>query len=119
MKIWLDNVIPTPKNEGYNWRCCNVNDVKDIITRFELMRMEPNTFSTSSTKTIDLIDIAMDLGDEVKNGGTSYEFLKWLEKTNRNYPIRIHAKNIHEAVMMFNEHDWSKFIDKIIILETK
>ena len=36
MKIWLDNVIPSPKNEGYNWRCYNVTAVKDVIERFEL-----------------------------------------------------------------------------------
>ena len=116
MKIWLDDKISSPKNEGFNWVCRNVDQVKDVIDRFELMVSTPDPLSTASTKTIDLIDIDMDLGDEESNGGTSYAFIKWLELNNKNYPIRIHASNIYEAVIMFKKHDWSPYINKINIL---
>ena len=117
MKIWVDDQLNAPKGEGYTWVCRNINDVKDIIDRFELMVNNPDPLSTASTKTIDLIDIDMDLGDQESNGGTSYAFIRWLELNKKEYPIRIHAKNIYEAILMFKKQDWTPFIDKMVVLE--
>ena len=119
MKIWLDDKLGIPKGENYNWICRNVNDVKEVISRFELMKNNPDPHSTASEKTIDLIDIDMDLGDEIANGGTSLAFIRWLESNNKPYPIRIHAKNIYEAAVIFKQQDWTPYIDNIFILEGK
>lgn len=117
MKIWLDDSSPAPRGENFTCICRNVEDAKYIIQRFEYMINNSDLIGTSSEKTIELIDIDIDLGDAVTKGGSSYDFIKWLEKTNRKYPIRIHAKNIYDAIKMFKQYDWSNFIDSLFILE--
>ena len=42
---------------------------------------------------IELIDIDHDAGDFRSDGGDYIKLLDWLEKTDRNYPIRIHSMN--------------------------
>ena len=43
---------------------------------------------------IELIDIDHDAGDYAQYGGDYIKLLDWLEKTGRNYPIRIHSQNV-------------------------
>ena len=88
MKLWIDNVRPAPK--GYVW-CNSVNDA--IITiklreaRIEnILREYTPSEKRMKDLSIEVIDIDHDTGDYIK-------LLDWLEKTGRNYPIRIHSMN--------------------------
>ena len=76
MKIWIDDVRPAP--EGYIW-------IKTV--NFALM------FISTFDKKIELIDVDHDAGDCAVYGGDYIKILDWLEKTGRNYPIRIHSMN--------------------------
>ena len=42
---------------------------------------------------IELLDLDHDAGDYAADGGDYIEILNWLEKTGRNYPIRLHSAN--------------------------
>ena len=77
MKLWLDDVRPTP-NETYFW-VVSVEQAKMLIEYFG--------------QDIELIDIDHDAGDYAQYGGDYIRLLDWLEETNRNYPIRIHSMN--------------------------
>lgn len=79
MKLWIDDVRPAP--EGYRW-VNSVNKAKLVIVNYEKARYE-----------IELIDIDHDAGDWAFDGGDYIKLLDWLEKTGRNYPIRIHSMN--------------------------
>lgn len=87
MKIWVDDIRPAPK--GYmGFR--TVNEVKQAIIDYEIM------YNASGGKfyyQIELIDLDHDAGVYVADGGDYIELLNWLERTNRNYPIRIHSMN--------------------------
>lgn len=80
MKLWIDDVRPTPK--GYNG-VSSVNEAKCWIQIMEKNSCHP----------IELIDIDHDAGDYAKDGGDYIKLLDWLEETGRNYPIRIHSMN--------------------------
>lgn len=101
MKLWIDDVRPAP--EGYVW-CKSVNDTIITIEEAEYLK-EYHTDKISPHRlngnlkhmhrvqhyTIELIDIDHDAGDY---GPPDYiKVLDWLEKTGRNYPIRIHSMN--------------------------
>lgn len=43
---------------------------------------------------VELIDLDHDAGDYACEGGDYIRLLDWLEETKRNYPIRIHSKNV-------------------------
>ena len=77
MRLWIDARRPAP--EGY-LHATSVYKAKAIIARTE-RRQEG----------IELIDIDYDAGAYFQYGGEYIELLEWLEKTNRNYPIRIHS----------------------------
>lgn len=98
---------PAPK--GYKW-CKTVDEAKeDIISSERLFKSALNharyhlandnlqfveEYSKEAEKyKIDLIDIDHDAGLFVMGGGDYINVLKWLEETNRNYPIRIHSMN--------------------------
>lgn len=79
MKLWIDDVRPAP--EGY--RCIkSVREAINIICCLD-----------SAGVDIELIDIDHDAGDYANDGGDYIRLLDWLEKTGRNYPIRIHSMN--------------------------
>ena len=112
MKLWVDDVRPAPKGEGYIW-CKSVYDAIRCIWTFEralfTLQWEYDTADMpimSSLKMrkecleeeiakhrIELIDIDHDAGDYAKDGGDYIKLLDWLEETGRNYPIRIHSQN--------------------------
>ena len=109
MKLWIDDVRPAPKGEGYIW-CKSVNEAKDVITRTEkrvaeIMEVATNRLNAldlrayqsilkiANRRDIELIDIDHDAGDYAKDGGDYIRLLDWLEETGRNYPIRIHSMN--------------------------
>lgn len=87
MKLWIDDVREPPN--GYRW-ARSVNEAKIIIRDYETM------LKASGGKVryqIELIDIDHDAGDFAKDGGDYIKLLDWLERTGRNYPIRIHSMN--------------------------
>ena len=97
MKIWVDDVRPIP-NESYTW-VKSVNEFKEIIWLIE--KIQQSFYSTNKEKMdevrnkniIELIDLDHDAGEFASDGGDYINILNWLEKTGRNYPIRIHSMN--------------------------
>ena len=83
MKLWIDDLRPAP-NGTYYW-AKSVNDAKAVILYAERFSSQP---------AIELIDIDHDAGDFAQYGGDFIEVLNWLEKTGRNYPIRLHTMNV-------------------------
>lgn len=81
MKIWVDDVRPRPKDDGWSW-CKSVKETQVAILSLE-----------SRNIPIELIDIDHDAGDYAPQGGDFIKILDWMERTNRNYPIRIHSMN--------------------------
>lgn len=79
MKIWIDDVRPAP--EDYLW-CKSVDLTKQVIIINEYYHIA-----------IELLDIDHDAGSYANKGGDYIKLLDWLEKTGRNYPIRIHSMN--------------------------
>ena len=79
VKIWVDDYRPVP--DGYVWAHSVDEAISGIITCEQLGII------------IDLIDTDHDAGDYAKYGGDYIKLLEWLEKTGRNYPIRIHTMN--------------------------
>lgn len=82
MKLWVDNMIPAP--EGYYW-VKSVDDAVIAIEETEHLAHRPRMLDCNFS--IELIDIAHDTG----HSGEYDRLLDWLEKTGRNYPIRIHT----------------------------
>ncbi len=96
MKLWVDDVRPAPN--GYYW-CRSVNEAKRVIIKEEHSVCDPlNNYHPWNI--IELIDIDHDAGDYANDGGNYIELLNWLEKTNRNYPLRVHTRNHMEAEEM-------------------
>ena len=87
MKLWIDDVREPPN--GYRW-ARSVNEAKIIIRDYETMLMASGG---KARYQIELIDIDHDAGDFAKDGGDYIKLLDWLERTGRNYPIRIHSMN--------------------------
>ena len=79
MKLWIDDVRTAP--EGYFW-CKTVAKARMVIEEAEAMNVP-----------IEIIDTDHDAGDYAAYGGDYIELLNWLERTGRNYPIRIHSMN--------------------------
>lgn len=84
MKLWIDDVRPAPKSQGY-WTVKSVFDAVKMVRLIENNRKEK----------LELIDIDHDAGDFAKDGGDYIEFLKWLEDHGyKNLKIHIHSMNI-------------------------
>ena len=93
MKLWIDDVRPAP--EGYVW-CSSVNEAIAIIKGCDGRKAYRDKMGLPHNKEveeIDIIDCDHDLGDFAADGGDGVKLLDWLEKTGRNYPIRIHSQN--------------------------
>ena len=120
MKIWVDDVRPAPKGEGYIW-CKSVLEAIGCIGLFErslfahqwqldtakfsqlhsgLKLVPENIKKEMEYKKIELIDIDHDAGDFAQYGGDYIKLLDWLEETGRNYPIKIHSSNPVEVENM-------------------
>ena len=80
IKLWVDDVRPAPA--GY-WHAESVASAMLAIQLIE----------DSSSLVLELIDIDHDAGEYAFYGGDFSKLLNWLEKTGRNYPIRIHSMN--------------------------
>ena len=80
MKLWIDDERPAPKD--YDYWITSVTIAREMIEGCERKNI-----------TIDLIDIDHDAGVYAIMGGDYIKLLDWLEKTGRNYPIRIHSQN--------------------------
>lgn len=102
MKLWIDDVRPAP--EGYIWLhsveeakiYIGVAELKELMTKEELRQglyRTPVGEVLDSIERIELIDIDHDAGKYAIDGGDYIKLLDWLEKTGRNYPIRIHSMN--------------------------
>ena len=95
MKIWVDDMRPAPN--GYVW-CNSVNDAINTIklreARIEnILRSYTPSEIRMKDLSIEVIDMDHDAGDYACYGGDYIKLLDWLEKTGRNYPIRIHSQN--------------------------
>ena len=84
MKIWVDDIRPSPG--GYVW-CKSVREAKDTVLMLELYATVNEYYK------VELIDLDHDAGDYANDGGDYIKLLDWLEETGRNYPIRIHSQN--------------------------
>lgn len=90
--------------------CRSVNEAKEtIIDREERIKALTEKYNRAfeanlshyvgqfckaiAYNTIELLDLDHDAGDYVSDGGDYIRLLDWLEKTSRNYPIRIHSMN--------------------------
>lgn len=87
MKIWVDDVRSAPI--GYR-TARTVNEVKEIIEAYELMK---RVSGDKKYYDIELIDLDHDAGEFASDGGDYINILGWLEETGRSYPIRIHSMN--------------------------
>lgn len=88
MKLWVDDVRPAP--HGY-FHAYSVEQAKELIKLIEFHDL--HTFMLDEGRPIELIDIDHDAGDYENDGGDYIKLLDWLEKTGRNYPIRLHSMN--------------------------
>lgn len=97
MQLWIDAVRPAPA--GYVW-CISVNHAISKIQSAEWLYLyKYNGNNGSNANIISVIDIDHDAGDFVCDGGDYIKILDWLEKTGRDYPIRIHS---HDSVAVAN-----------------
>ena len=86
--------------KDYNYWVTNVAVAKDMIGACERKNI-----------TIDLVDIVHDTGAYAIMGGNYIKFLDWLEKTGRNYPIRIHSQNsvgIENMRRIIQRNNWKE-----------
>lgn len=108
MKLWIDDVRPAP--EGYVWlrsvdvtkamieelemqkRFCEVHAHNEMFSGEVLHRANALSLLKRFLQ-IEILDIDHDAGNFAVNGGDYIKLLDWLEKTGRNYPIRIHSMN--------------------------
>lgn len=77
MKLWVDAVKPAPNEQEYAWM------------RSLDMAMFAISLNERKGCPYEGIDVGHVIGTWENIGGV--EFLEWLEKTRRNYPVRVHA----------------------------
>ena len=106
MKIWIDDIIPAP--EGYLW-CKSVYDAVIAIEETEHLASRPRMLDCNFS--IELIDIGHGAGEYADRGGDYIKLLDWLEKTDRNYPIRIHSQNpvgVENRQRIIERNNWKE-----------
>lgn len=103
MKLWLDDVRPAPGDMFHEWVWSrSVNTTKLAIVAAE-----------NAGKVIEVLDLDYDLGDYFYNGGDAIKLLDWLEKTGRNYPIRLHSMNpvgIQNMRAIIERNGWTEIV---------
>lgn len=86
---------------------------KEFIEQVE----EDYDLTHSDDAIITLISFDHDAGEIFSKAGGDYiELLKWLEATNRNYPIHIHSMNIVGVQNMrtiIQHNGWKEIIDEL------
>lgn len=91
MKLWIDDTQEAPI--GYT-RIYSVNDAINFIQRcernYERFKLLENG---SKMWHIEEIAVGHDAGEYFLQGGDYIEVLKWMERTGRNYPIRLLSIN--------------------------
>lgn len=108
IKIWVDDIRPVP--EGYVW-CTTVNETKLVIDC--ISRINETLVFTKNLPFIELIDLDHDAGDCAIFGGDYIKILDWLEKTGRNYPIRLHSMNpvgVENMRRIINRNGWEEVL---------
>ena len=96
MYLWIDDTKQAPY--GHIW-CKSVNEAKQKIQEYEelyeqvLDEYDFPSISLWKSTPIKIIDIGYDAGEYRSEGGDYIMLLRWLEKTGRDYPIRIHTTN--------------------------
>lgn len=82
MKIWIDDIRPAP--QGYLWTK-SVKYARDLI-EFYIKKND-----------LEVIDIDHDAGEynDAAWGGDYINVLKWLERKQFNYPIKIHIHSMN------------------------
>lgn len=100
IKIWVDDIRSAP----YGFlRVRSVDEFKDIVEFIEE--------NLDKSEQVELIDLDHDAGDYVYFGGDYIKILEWLEKTNRNYPIRLHSMNsvgIENMRRIIQKNGWTE-----------
>ena len=114
MKIWVDDVRDIPSDNYVYAR--NVNRAKQLIEYYEDVLQsarETNDAEVINIYTIELIDIDHDAGEYANDGGDYIKLLDWLEKTGRNYSIRIHSMNsvgVQNMRRIIKRNGWTEVI---------
>lgn len=100
IKIWVDDIRSAP----YGFlRVRSVDEFKDIVEFIEE--------NLDKSEQVELIDLDHDAGDYVYFGGDYIKILEWFEKTNRNYPIRLHSMNsvgIENMRRIIQKNGWTE-----------
>lgn len=79
MIIWLDDIRAAPS--GYVW-CRSVNMAKQAVYEYE-------KYPDGQL----IIDCDHDMGDYYSDGGDGIKLLDWLERTGRDYCVKVHTMN--------------------------
>lgn len=82
MILWVDDERKPPNNIDY----CHIRTVNMAI--FTILLHE------KKGTPLKYLDLDHDAGKFAYDGGDYIEILNWLERTGRNYPIRIHSMNV-------------------------
>ena len=111
MKLWIDDVRPSPS--GYRW-ARSVYEAKVIIRNYETM------LKASGGKVryqIELIDIDHDAGDYAFDGGDYIRLLDWLEWLydghGTNIKFHIHSMNpvgVENMRRIIQRNGWTEVI---------
>lgn len=88
--LWVDAVNAPPKNDEvhYYW-AKGVYCAIDILLKCE--------YPIKDYGHIEYIDCAYNAGNYVDQGGHYIEFLRFLEASDRKYPIRLHTTDVDEV----------------------
>ena len=101
MRIWIDDVQPTPDHTWY-W-CRSVYEAKSVISEFRWGRID-----------IEVISIDHDAGDFHVDGGDYIKVLDWLEEKGWSYPIHIHSMNSvgrQNMRRIIERNGWKEILD--------
>ena len=100
--LWLDAVNMPPMNKEINYYCArSVYEAIDLLLKCE--------YPMRDYGHIEYIDVSYAAHEHVGEGGDYIEFLRFLESTGRNYPIRIHAEygfQVNELREIVERNNW-------------